>query len=102
MLKIQRSFNNGVIFSLSGRIEMADVVELQRIIKLEPDGQAIVLDLKDITLMDRDAVKFLVHCQQEGVRLENCPAYIRESIDGERSRNNQQDTERQSGEAHKG
>jgi hypothetical protein len=81
MLRIQRSSNAGVVFSLSGRIESEDVVELQRVLGLESSGQAIAFDLKEITLVHRDAVKFLARCEAESIELENCPAYIREWID---------------------
>jgi hypothetical protein len=90
MLKIQRSLNPGVVLSLSGRIEMEDVAELQRLFSLEADGQDITLDLKDIMLINRDAVKFLAQCEAEKIKLENCPAYIREWIDGEPGRGSRQ------------
>lgn len=84
MLRIQRSSKRGVVFSLSGRIETEDVAELQRLFSLEAVGQDITLDLQEITLVDRDAVKFLARCEAESIKLENCPAYIREWIDSER------------------
>jgi hypothetical protein len=86
MLRIQRSSNRGVVFSLSGRIEVEDVAELQRLLSLEAVGQGITLDLRDLTLVDRDALKFLASCEAESIKLENCPAYIREWIDTERGR----------------
>jgi hypothetical protein len=87
MLKILRSANGKVVFILSGRIEAEDVVELERLFALEAIDQHLVLDLKDVTLVDRDAVKFLARWEADGIRLENCPAYIREWIERERSRN---------------
>jgi len=91
MLIIQRSSSGDtVLFSLSGRIEPEDFAELQRILSLEPKGQAIVLNLKDLTLIDRESVKFLARCQAENIRLENCPAYVREWIDAERGRSGPQ------------
>lgn len=84
MLRIQR-LSDGV-FSLSGRIEIEDVAELQRLLSLESAGQEIALDLREITLVDRDAVKFLSRCEAEKVRLENCPPYIREWIDADVAR----------------
>jgi len=42
------------------------------------------LDLKDLTLVDREAVKFLERCEADSVKLKNCPAYIREWIVRER------------------
>jgi len=87
MVKIQRSSNGKVVFSLSGRIEMEDVQELQRLLSLEAAGREVALDLQDVTLIDRDAVKFLGAWEENHVKLENCPGYIREWIDAERSRN---------------
>ena len=84
MLKIQRSANGKVVFTLSGRIEAEDVTELQRLLELEPVARHLVLDLEDITLADRDAVTFLMRCEQNGIRLENCPPYIREWIEREK------------------
>ena len=84
MLKIQRSCNTGIVFSLSGRLEIEGVAELQRLIGLEAPGEDLALDLQDITLVDRGAVKFLARCEAESIRLENCPAYIREWIHTER------------------
>jgi hypothetical protein len=80
MLKIQRSSNPEVVFSLSGRIETQEVAELERLFGLEAVGQDIALDLREVTLLDRDAVKFLARCKAERIKLDNCPAYIREWI----------------------
>jgi len=84
MLKIQRSANDAAVFTLSGRIEAEGVTELKRLFDLEPAGHGLALDLKDVTLADRDAVKFLLRCEEHGIQLENCPAYIREWIERER------------------
>ena len=86
MLRIHRSSDRGVVLSLSGRIEIEDVAELQRLLNLEEVGQSVALDLRDITLVDRDALKFLARCEAESIKLENCPAYIREWIDTDRYR----------------
>lgn len=83
MLKIQRSSNGKVVFSLSGRIEAEDVGELQRLFGLESVDCHLVLDLEDITLIDRDAVGFLARCEKGNITLKNCPAYIREWISKE-------------------
>ena len=84
MLRVQRSSNPEVAYSLSGRIEAEDVLELQRLLGLEVAGEDIALDLQDITLVERDAVKFLARCEAEGILLQNCPPYIREWIDREK------------------
>ena len=84
MVRIQRSSGSGVVFSLSGRIEAEDMVELQRLLRLEVPGQGIAFDLREITIVDRDAVKFLERCETSGVKFRGCPAYIREWIETER------------------
>jgi anti-anti-sigma regulatory factor len=81
MLKIQRSANGRVVFTLSGRIEAEDVKELRQLLSLETEGQQLVLDLRDVTLVNEGAVKFLADCEADSIKLENCPAYIREWIE---------------------
>ena len=76
MLRIQRSSNGTTVFSLSGKIERQDIPELCRLVNSETDRE-IALDLLDVMLVDRDAVEFLVHCEAEKIKLENCPGYIR-------------------------
>lgn len=80
MLKIQRSSNEEVIYTLSGRMQADDVDELQRVFESESIGHHLVLDLKDLTLVDREGVKFLARCVANNMALANCPAYIREWI----------------------
>ena len=48
---------------------------------LEKAGQHVELDLKDVTLVNQDAVKFLAGCEADSIKLENCPAYIRVRIE---------------------
>jgi len=81
MLKIQRSANGRVLFTLSGRIEEEDVKELRQLLASETKGQQLVLDLRNVTLVNEVAVKFLATCEADGIQLENCPAYIREWIE---------------------
>jgi anti-anti-sigma regulatory factor len=84
-LKIEKSPQKGyTVFSLSGRIDAEQVSELKRVFKLEPDAASIVVDLREIRLADRQAVKFLLECEAQGASLRNCPAYIREWMAKER------------------
>ena len=85
MLKIQRLANGEVVFTVSGRMDSEDVAVLKTLFCDEAKGRQIVLDLKDLTLVDRDAVQFLERCESEGIKLRNSPAYIREWIERERS-----------------
>jgi len=47
MLKIQRSSNGQVVFTLSGQIDEEHIAELETYIRAEANAQSIVLDLKD-------------------------------------------------------
>ena len=80
MLKIQRKANGRVLFTLSGRIEAEDIDELRKLLELEGASTHIALDLKDVTLVDRDAIKFLADCEAGSIKLENCPPYVREWV----------------------
>jgi len=76
VLKIQRSGNSRVVFKLSGRIETENVKKLQELLALEAASQQLVLDLRDVTLVNQEAVLFLASCEVDGTKLENCPLYI--------------------------
>jgi hypothetical protein len=85
MLKIQRSATGDfVLFTLSGRIQAADVAELQRLFDLEANKQTLTLDLHEVKLVDREAVRFLARCEAEGITLVHCRAYIRAWIEQEK------------------
>jgi hypothetical protein len=86
MLKIQRKANGKVTFTLSGRIEAEDIDELRGLLDLEGAGSHIALDLKDVTLVDSDAIKFLAECEADSITLQNCPPYVREWIGRESGR----------------
>ncbi len=80
MLKIQRSSNGQVVIKLSGRMDAENIGELETLLRKEADGRRIVLDLRDLTLVDQDGVNFLKRCEEDNITLKNCPAYIREWI----------------------
>jgi hypothetical protein len=86
MLKIQRSSNGQVIFILSGELEEEQLVELEAVIRSEAKGRRVVLDLKEVTLVAREAISFLERCEGEGVVLKNCATYVREWIARQRSK----------------
>jgi anti-anti-sigma regulatory factor len=85
MLKIQRLANGEVVFTLSGRMDAEQITVLKTLFRDEAKGRRIVLDLKDLTLVDRDAVQFLERCESDSIKLRNSPAYIREWIERERT-----------------
>ena len=81
MLKIDRSANGEIVFTLSGRIEAEDIKQLQQLVASEAPGKLLVLNLKDVTLVNQDAITFLARSEADGIKLENCPAYIRQWIE---------------------
>jgi hypothetical protein len=81
-LRIERSVRQGItVFTISGRMTAVEVAELKAL--FDADYGTIVLDLQDVRLADRDAVKFLRDCEANGMKLENCPEYVREWIERE-------------------
>ena len=87
-LRIERSVRQGItVFALSGRMNAEEVAELKALFAADykdADYKTIVLDLQELRLADRDAVKFLRDCEGDGMKLENCPAYVREWIEREK------------------
>jgi hypothetical protein len=72
------------VFILSGRIEKQAIAELRRLFEGQKDHRDIVLDLKDVIVIDRDVVSFFVSCEGDGVKLEHCAPYIREWMEREK------------------
>ncbi len=72
------------VFTLSGRIEKQAIAELTKLFECQSTRRDIVLDLKDVSMIDRDVMHFLVRCDADGVKLENCASYIREWLEREK------------------
>jgi hypothetical protein len=89
MLKIQRSSNGQVVFTVSGQMDEGNIAEMEALLRSEKSDRRIVLDLKDLTLAGRDVIRFLVRCEADGITLENCAVYVREWITRERRDINQ-------------
>jgi hypothetical protein len=85
MLKICRSTNGQVVLTLCGRIEAEDVKELERLLAMETGSHGLILDLKDVTLVNQEAVEFLARCEANSIRLRRCPAYIQKWMEQGRS-----------------
>ncbi len=72
------------VFILSGRFEKEAIAELERLFECQTDFRDIVLDLKDVSVIDRDVMCSFVRCEADGVQFENCPSYICEWMEGEK------------------
>ena len=72
------------VFTLSGRIDAQAIAELERLFELQTEHCDIVVDLKDVSLVDREAMRFFARCEADGVKLEHCTPYIREWMEREK------------------
>ena len=75
--------NGEAVFRLSGRMDAENLGDLEALLNAE-SGDEIILDLKDLTLVDLDVVRFLRPCETGSIELRNCLAHIREWLNGER------------------
>jgi hypothetical protein len=80
MLRIRRTENGEVVFTLSGQIHKEHLAELEALIAAEVKDRRIILDLKDMTLTGQDGIAFLARCEVAGIALANCDPYVREWI----------------------
>jgi ABC-type transporter Mla MlaB component len=69
-----------VVFRLSGRLEKEQLIELQNVLESKAHRRDLAMDLRDVKLVDSDAVGFLARRERSGAEIRNCPAYIREWI----------------------
>jgi anti-anti-sigma regulatory factor len=74
-----------VVLQISGRIDGPDVEILRELMERETTSKsAVALDLTNITLVSRDAIKLLSTIEEKGTELRNCPAYIRDWVSREK------------------
>ena len=69
--------DQGSVLSISGRITREDVDVLRTALE---DGSVVAVELAELELIDRDAMKLLAINEANGIELRHCPAYIREWI----------------------
>ena len=62
-----------MIFTLTGRLDMEHVTELESLLGPRTDYSKIIVDLKQLRFADRHAVTFLSQCEIAGLKVENCP-----------------------------
>ena len=86
MLRIERSANGQVVFTLSGRMQTEDIEQVRQLLVVEAPGQRLMFDLRDVMLVNQDAVTFLADCETKGIKLKSCPLHVRNWIDQERRR----------------
>ena len=78
-LKIETIPGEGrTTIKLIGRIRAEHLDELQA--QIAASIGKIELELGEVSLVDADAVRFLIACESQGIELLSCSAYIREWI----------------------
>ena len=82
-MKIEKASQRGkTTVRLSGDFQAEHIAELDK--QLQNDGPRFVLDLTEVTVVDVEVVRFLGACAANGMKIVNCPQYIREWMDRER------------------
>ena len=82
--RIDRVGGNGVLLLLlSGKLTGEHVDTLR--MALEEESGTVAIDLRNVLLVDRDAVQFLALAEDNGTELRNCPKYVREWVNRERA-----------------
>ena len=76
-----------VVFTVSGRLDADNISELSTLLAEESPGRALVMDLKDVVLVDRDVIRFLGARERKA----SCFATVRlTSANGSRARTSSQ------------
>jgi hypothetical protein len=92
MLRIQHTTDGAItVLTVSGRLDAENINELRQSLDMVPDGEAVALDLADLLLADREAVRFLGDREASGrIVLRHCPAYIRRWLESRSIRRDRQ------------
>ena len=79
MLKLERHFDGErTTIRLIGRARSEHLGEITN--QMGSCGPSVILDLKEVTVVDVKIVRFLGSCEREGTELLHCAPYIRERI----------------------
>lgn len=74
-----------VVLQISGRIDGPGIEILRELMESETTRKStMALDLRNVTLISRDAIKLLSTVEEKGTELRNCPAYIRDWVSREK------------------
>jgi len=83
--RIERLVMEGrTVLIVSGRLRGQHVDTLKELLGVR--SGVLEIDLKDVLLVDREAVTLLAISERSGIELTNCPAYVREWVVREKAR----------------
>jgi ABC-type transporter Mla MlaB component len=83
MLRIEKVAEDprSVTFAVAGDIDREHLPALKKVVEeAEKMRRRVTLDLHDVTLVDRESLRFLAAAREEGLRLSRCPAYVRKWV----------------------
>jgi len=72
---------DSITLGVAGHVSLAALAEIKRLIDRR---KQVVLDLSEVTLLDREAALFFGEELRRGVEVVNCPPYITDWIPGKR------------------
>jgi hypothetical protein len=75
--------DNLIVLCITGKLTGEHVDTLRNALRQE--AGALAIDLKNVSLVAREAVKLLARRETNGTELRNCPPYIREWVTRERA-----------------
>jgi anti-anti-sigma regulatory factor len=82
-LKIERDSHGGrTTIRLIGHFQSEHIEELKK--QLRDNGPQLVMDLKEVTVVDGEVVRFLEACRADGIKIVHCSSYIRKWMAQER------------------
>jgi ABC-type transporter Mla MlaB component len=71
---------------LCGQFTAEYVAELEKALNAESaTDQSIAVDMSDVTLVDREAMKFLCNTHSKSIPIENIPPYVQRWIQQEKA-----------------
>jgi hypothetical protein len=89
-MKIEKASQSGkTTVRLSGEFQVEHIGELNQ--QLQDNGPRFVLDLKEVTVVDVEVVRFLEAREANGMKIVHCPKYIREWMNREREHQKRHD-----------
>ena len=75
--------DNLIVVCITGTLQGEHVDTLRNLLRLE--AGTLAMDLKNVSLINREGVELLAVAESNGTELRNCPAYIREWVTRERA-----------------
>jgi anti-anti-sigma regulatory factor len=83
MLKIESIADNprSITYTVAGDLDTEHLPVLKKIVnQARKSHRSVVLDLHEVTFVDRESLHYLAGARGPGLRITHCPAYVRRWI----------------------